>query len=125
MVCGVDGSGFVWSGGVDSRRRLRGGGLIVSEEDIFRREMQNGKTKMIHLRFLFWLNFYSALQILGLRHVDMVGNPFIQFICLTSDTKQNVRLSNLYLPELLPNQIRNSDTKENVHLSNLYLPFQL
>ena len=36
MVCGVDGSGYVWGSGVDSRRRLRGGGLIRSKEDIFR-----------------------------------------------------------------------------------------
>ena len=32
--CEVDGSGYVRGGGVDSRRRLRGGGLILSKEDI-------------------------------------------------------------------------------------------
>lgn len=52
MVCGVEGSGYVWGGGVDSRRRLRGGGLILSEEDIFR-EVENGSTEMIHQGFCF------------------------------------------------------------------------
>lgn len=42
MVCEVNGSGSVW-GGEASRRRLRGGGLILSKEDIFRREVQSGR----------------------------------------------------------------------------------
>ena len=32
MAVEGDGSGYVWAGGADSRRLLRGGGLIPSEE---------------------------------------------------------------------------------------------
>lgn len=59
MVAGGDGSGDVWGAGGDSRRRLRGGGLIPSEEAIFSREVRSRRSGMINNCFLF--NVYSAL----------------------------------------------------------------
>ncbi len=51
MACEVDESASVLGGGADSRRRLRGGGLIPSNEDIFRREVQSGRTGIIYKGF--------------------------------------------------------------------------
>lgn len=53
MVYEVDVSGTVWGGGLETRRRLRGGGLIPFKEDIFRREVQSGRIGMIYKDFWF------------------------------------------------------------------------
>ena len=49
----------------------------------------------------------------------MVENPFIQSMCVTSDTRENTDLSNPYLPFQLRTKSVISDTKENMRLSNL------